>query len=368
MITAKAAIAYGDGKFGIETIEVDTPGPDEVLVAVKASGVCHTDWDSLNWGKPIIMGHEGAGVVLAVGDGVTDVSVNDSVVLNWAIPCGSCFQCHHGNRHICENQNQVTASDYMQGHAALASSRFKGEGIERSFNLGTMATHAVVRKEAVIKMNEGIPFSSACIIGCGVMTGYGSAVNAAKVTPGSSAVVLGAGGVGLNVIQGCSISGADNIIAVDINEQRLEFARKFGATHSILADKSDTGLLQAAEKVKALTGGRGADYAFECTAIPALGAAPLAMVRNAGLACQVSGIEEEITIDMNLFEWDKVYINPLYGKCDPYYDIPKIMNLYDKGELKLDEMVTQTYPLEQLEQAFHDMHSGKNAKGVLLFD
>ena len=368
MISAKAAIADGNGGFSIEEIQVDHPGEWEVLVGIKASGVCHTDWDSLSWGRPIVLGHEGAGVVLEVGEGVSRVAVGDEVVMNWAIPCGHCFQCLHGNRHICENQNQVTAPDYMKGHSALERTLHKGKGIERSFNLGTMSTHAVVREEALVKKNPGIPFFSACIIGCGVMTGYGSAVNAAKVTPGSSAAVLGVGGVGLNVIQGCRISGADKIIAVDINEQRLEFAKTFGATRTILADKNDTGLLNAAEEVKKLTDGRGADFAFECTAIPALGAAPLAMVRNAGTACQVSGIEQEVTIDMNLFEWDKVYINPLYGSCDPYYDMPKLMNLYDKGALLLDEMITRTYPLEELDQAFHDMHTGRNAKGVLVME
>ena len=368
MIEAKAAIADGKGGFSIESIQVDSPGEHEVLVQIKASGVCHTDWDSLNWGRPIVMGHEGAGVVLEVGPGVHRVSVGDDVVLNWAIPCGHCFQCQHGNRHLCENQNQVTAVDYLQGHSALDRTLYKGKGIERSFNIGTMSTHAVVREEALIKKNAGIPFTSACIIGCGVMTGYGSAVNAAKVTHGSSTVVLGVGGVGLNVIQGCRIAGADKIIAVDINEQRLEFSKIFGATHTLLADRNDTGLMKAAEQVKAMTKGRGADFAFECTAIPALGAAPLAMVRNAGTACQVSGIEQEISIDMSLFEWDKIYINPLYGKCDPYYDLPRIMTLYDQGSLLLDEMITRTYALDQLEQAFEDMHAGRNAKGVLVME
>lgn len=367
-MNARAAIADGKGGFSIEDIEVDHPGEREVLVEIKASGVCHTDWDSLSWGRPIVLGHEGAGVVLETGGGVSRVAVGDEVVMNWAIPCGHCFQCDHGNRHICENQNQVTAAESMQGHSALDRTRFDGQGIERSFNIGTMSTHAVVREEALVRMNKGIPFRSACIIGCGVMTGYGSAVNAARVAPGSSAVVLGVGGVGLNVIQGCRIAGADRIIAVDINEQRLAFAKTFGATDSLLADKADEGLLQAAEKVKAMTDGRGADYAFECTAIPALGAAPLAMVRNAGTACQVSGIEQEVTIDMSLFEWDKIYINPLYGQCDPYYDLPKIMNLYDKGSLLLDEMITRTYALEELAQAFDDMHAGRNAKGVLVME
>jgi S-(hydroxymethyl)glutathione dehydrogenase/alcohol dehydrogenase len=212
-----------------------------------------------------------------------------------------------------------------------------------------------------------IPFPSAAIVGCGVMTGYGSVVNAAKVKTGTSVVVLGTGGVGLNVIQGARIAGAAKIIGVDINPLRLEMAKKYGATHTVLAHRNDTGLLEAAKIIKSMTQGRGADYAFECTAIPELGAAPLAMVRNAGMAVQVSGIEQEILIDMNLFEWDKIYINPLYGKCRPQIDFPILQEFYAKGDLILDEMVTQTYPLSALEQAFADMHAGKNAKGVITF-
>jgi len=153
---------------------------------------------------------------------------------------------------------------------------------------------------------------------------------------------------------------------VDINPSRLAMAVEYGATHTILADRSDAQLLEVARQVKTMTV-RGADYAFECTAIPALGAAPLAMVRNAGTAVQVSGIEQEITIDMNLFEWDKVYINPLYGKARPQVDFPILQQLYAKGDLILDKMVTRTYPLEQLAQAFADMHQGLNAKGVIVF-
>lgn len=144
-------------------------------------------------------------------------------------------------------------------------------------------------------------------------------------------------------------------------------AKEYGATHTVLAEKTDKGLINAAKIVKTMTNGRGADYAFECTAIPELGAVPLAMVRNAGTAVQVSGIEQEISIDMNLFEWDKIYINPLYGKARPQIDFPILQDLYAKGDLILDKMVTQTYPLSNLAQAFADMHAGKNAKGVIVF-
>jgi S-(hydroxymethyl)glutathione dehydrogenase/alcohol dehydrogenase len=367
-LQAQAAVADGKGSFTIETIEVHPPARDEVLIAIKASGICHTDHDSLNWGGHFVLGHEGAGVVEAVGEGVDHVSVGDKVLLNWAIPCKCCYQCQNGNQNICERYSQVTGKNPDDGLAHHGATTWNGTAISRSFNIGTLSSHTVVRKEAVIPMTVDIPFTSACIIGCGVMTGYGSVVNAAKLTPGSSAVVLGTGGVGLNVIQGARIAGAGKIIAVDVNPQRLEMAAQFGATHQILASRDDTGLLQAAEQVKTLCGGRGADYSFECTGIPALGAAPLAMIRNAGTAVQVSGIEETIEIDMNLFEWDKLYLNPLYGKAKPEFDFPKIMELYQLGSLKLDELITRTYSIDHLQDALDDMLAGRNAKGVISFE
>ena len=368
-IVCSAAVAPGNGSFILDEIVVADPMPDEVQVKIMAAGVCHTDHDSLNWGRPIVMGHEGAGVVQKVGDSVKDIQVGDSVLLNWATPCLECFQCMEGNQHICENNSPVLASGdgFTDGHAHRNGTKWRGGPIGRSFNIGTLSEYTLVKESACVKLHlNGMPFASASIIGCGVMTGVGSVLNAARLKPGSSAVVLGTGGVGLNVIQGARISGASKIIAVDINQNRLELAKRFGATHTLLADKNDTGLLKIAEKVRAMTH-RGADYAFECTAIPALGAAPLAMVRNAGTAVQVSGIEEEIRFDMNLFEWDKIYINPLYGKCRPQIDFPKLVDLYHSGQLLLDEMITNTYRLTDLQTAFDDMLSGANAKGVVAF-
>ncbi len=370
-IQCNAAIADGKGGFIIDSITIQKPKPDEVLVQMKAAGLCHTDHDSLHWGKPIVLGHEGAGIVSAIGDNVENINIGDSVILNWATPCENCLQCNLGNQHICENNSPVVAggNGYTDGHAHIDGTTWQNNPIERSFNIGTLSEYTLVKASAVVKnTSDKMPFPSASIISCGVMTGFGSAVNSAKVTPNSSVVVLGTGGVGISVIQGAKISKATKIIAIDINEKRLEMAKEFGATHLILADKNDVGLLNAAEKVKAMTEDRGADFAFECTAVPALGAAPLAMVRNAGTAVQVSGIEEEITIDMNLFEWDKIYINPLYGGCNPNIDFPKLVNLYEQGKLKLDEMITNTYELKDLQQAFDDMLSGKNAKGVIVFN
>lgn len=354
---ARAAIATGNGDFVIDEILLDDPNENQVLLEMKASGVCHTDWDSMTtWNRTLIMGHEGAGVVLKTGPGVNHVKEGDRVLLNWAIPCVNCFQCRHGSQVLCESKPIVPELRY----------RYRGKSINAAFDLGTMATHAVVPKQAAVKIEIDIPFTSACILGCAVMTGWGSVVNAAKVEKGSSVAVLGTGGVGLSVIQGALHCCAGKIIAIDVNPARLELARQFGATHLIAADREDKGLLQAAREVKELTGNRGADYAFECTAVPELGSAPLAMIRHCGTAVGVSGIEQVVPFDMELFEWDKIYINPLYGKCNPFVDFPVLLNLYAQGRLKLDEMVTRTYPLEQLGQAFEDMRRGINAKGVLV--
>ncbi len=362
----RAVISDGKGSLAVEDIEVGEPGPNEVLVELKASGVCHTDHDLVQASIPLVLGHEGAGVVAAVGQGVRRVAPGDRVVLSWAIPCGSCFQCVEGNHHLCERHSPLTAR--LGGHAHLEGTTSRGRPVVRAFNLGTMSTLSLVREEAVVPIDVDISFAAASIVGCGVMTGFGSAVNAAAVRPGSSVVVLGCGGVGLNVIQGAKVCGARTIIAVDVKPGRLEMARRFGATDSVLADPDDFGLAAVVTDVQSLTGGRGADYAFECTAVPELGAAPLAMVRHGGMAVQVSGIEQPITVDMQLFEWDKTYINPLYGQCRPARDFPRIFSLYAAGTILLDELVTTTYAIDEVDRAFADLLEGRNAKGVLVFE
>lgn len=364
MHTDWAAVGDGAGRYRVEKIEVAPPGPGEVAVRMRASGICHTDWDGLTFtGQPHVMGHEGAGVVTAVGDGVTAFRTGQPVLLTWAIACRDCFQCQRGNEVLCEVLGRAG------GAASPGSTRdAAGRELSRFFNLGTMSTTTVVRQEALVPIPDGIPFASACLLGCGVMTGYGSVVNAAKVETASTVAIIGCGGVGLNVIQGARIAGARRIIAVDVDPGRFEMARRFGATDVVEASREDAGLLKAAADIAALLGGRGADYAFECTGIPALGTAPLSFVRDAGTAIQVSGVEQRIDVDMELFEWDKVYMNPLYGKVRPRVDFPILFDLYLNGSLLLDEMVTTTYPLSDVQQGFTDLHEGKNAKGVILFD
>jgi S-(hydroxymethyl)glutathione dehydrogenase/alcohol dehydrogenase len=355
--TATAIITNGEGEFFTDQVELGSPQKGEVLIQIKASGVCHTDLDSISWKRVCVMGHEGAGIVVACGPGVSHISPGDRVLLNWAMPCGDCFQCRRGAENICEAKPTVPNERFCHRKSYISA----------SFNLGTMSTHTVVPWQAAVKIDIEIPFPSAAILGCGVMTGFGSAVNAAKIEKASSVVVLGTGGVGLSVIQGAVHARASMIIAVDVNPQRLELARQFGATHMVHSKKEDRGLLEAAKQIKVLTG-RGADYAFECTAVPELGAAPLAMVRNGGMAVAVSGVEQTVPINMELFEWDKKYINPLYGQCRPFVDFPILLSLYKQRRLKLDEMVTRTYPLSGLAEAFEDMKRGVNAKGVLIPD
>jgi S-(hydroxymethyl)glutathione dehydrogenase/alcohol dehydrogenase len=217
-------------------------------------------------------------------------------------------------------------------------------------------------------MDVEIPFASACILGCGVQTGVGSVLNVAKVETGESVAVIGTGGVGLSVIQGARIARAGMIVGVDVNPARLEMARRFGATHTVVADRHDEGLRRAAAQVRAMAGGRGVDAAFECTSVPALCAAPLSFVRNGGRAIQLSGTEQPVSVDMELFEWDKIYLNPLYGQCRPEVDLPRLFRFYREGSLKLDEMITRTYPIDQVAQAFDDMLAGRNAKGVLVMN
>ena len=357
---ARAAISAGDGTYAIDSIGIADPGPGEVLLQVRASGVCHTDWDSLRWGRPLILGHEGAGVVLRQGAGVTACRPGDRVLLNWAIPCGRCFQCSRGRENICEDRGTVPDQRFTRGDSAVpltdtrtAARNTGGTGpgrLNASFSLGTMATHALVPQAAVLPLSDGVPFEVAAILGCAVMTGFGSAVNAARVESGSTVVVLGCGGVGLSTILGALHCAAARVIAVDVNPARLELASQFGAAETLLAHRNDHGLLEAAAEVRRRNGGRGADYAFECTAVPDLAAAPLAMVRSAGTAVGVSGIEQVVPIDMELFEWDKIYINPLYGACRPQRDFPLLTDLYLAGKLPLDRMITRRYALDDLPQ------------------
>ena len=270
MIEIRGAIGDGLGGFSLGTIHLDEPKGREVLVAMRASGVCHTDWDSLSWGRRTILGHEGAGIILQVGPGVTRAKPGDRCLLNWAIPCGVCFQCQRGKENICEDRGTVPDVRYHDSsehpgpiNDAGTTARNTGAagpgGFNAAFSLGTMATHALVPQAAVLPLSADVPFAVAAILGCAVMTGFGSAVNAAQVAAGSTVVVLGCGGVGLSTILGAKHCAAARILAVDLHPERLHLAQTFGATETLLASREDQGLLALAADVQRRTGGRGAD-------------------------------------------------------------------------------------------------------------
>jgi Zn-dependent alcohol dehydrogenase len=359
-VDSPAALTDARGSFLVDHVRVGPPAAGEVRVAIRASGVCHTDLKTMRHTRHIVMGHEGAGVVDRVGAGVTHVVPGDRVVLNWAMPCGRCFQCLRGAENICEHRSEVPAERIL----------FRDAPVGTSFRLGTMSAMTVVPSAAVVRIPPelAISFESACILGCGVMTGVGSVLNVARVSAGSSVVVLGCGGVGLSVVQGARIAGAGQIVAVDRAATRLAMARGFGATHTIEVQPDDADLARAAESVRGLTDGRGADYAFECLGAAELGPAPLRMIRHGGTAVGVSGIEQPVTMNFELFEWDKTYITALYGGCRPAVDFPRLLAYFRDGLLHLDEMVTRRYALADLGQAFDDMKAGRNAKGVIVMD
>lgn len=363
-LSCQAIVADGAGGFALSEVALAPPRGREVAVRIMAAGLCHTDVDAIRtWKGPFIVGHEGAGVVAAVGDEVTRFRVGDRVILNWAIPCRSCPMCERGLMPLCETSSPANG-DGTTGKPQAGAKLYRGQPIDSAFNLGTMAEYAIVVEDACQPLFAQVPFAVGAIMGCAVMTGYGSVINAARVARGSSVAVLGCGGIGLNVIQAAAIAGADRIVAIDIAENRLARARDFGATHTLISADAQAGFTELRESLDAIVPG-GADFAFECTGVAALGPAPLALVRHGGTAVQVSGIEETIPFDCTLFEWDKTYINPLYGQCDPDRDFPILQRHYLSGALNLNAMISRTYPLANLAMAIDDLAAGRIAKAVL---
>jgi S-(hydroxymethyl)glutathione dehydrogenase/alcohol dehydrogenase len=356
-VDSLAVVTDGAGSLSVASTTIDEPVGDEVLVKLHASGVCHPDLDSLKWGVRMVLGHEGAGEVVAAGDD-SPWSPGTRVVLNWTIPCGRCFFCTRAKESLCEDR---TARDPREG-----TTRIGNQTLQRSFSLGTMSEYALVRSAALQPYPATVSPAAAALVGCAAMTGWGSVVNIAQVQPGEHIAVLGIGGVGINVVQAARrCGGAGSVVAIDRSHERLELALRYGATHVILVDSS---LDPALEVVRHITGGRGADAAFECTGVPALAAAPLSLIRNGGRAIQVSGNETVEPIDLRAFEWDKTYINPLYGGCRPAVHTPLIFEEVVSGRIELEGLITTRRPLVEVDLAFEDLRSGQGLKTVLQFD
>jgi S-(hydroxymethyl)glutathione dehydrogenase/alcohol dehydrogenase len=367
----RGIVYTGDGAGVTDQLEVRAPGPTDVRVAIGAAGVCHSDLSVLNgtipWKSPSVLGHEGAGVVEAVGSEVTSVEVGDHVVIATLASCGLCRACSTGHPTWClKTLSNVTQPFTYEGRPA---SNFAGTSVFTELT--------VVKEVQAVKISKDVPMTSACLIGCGVLTGVGSVLNRAKVQAGETAVVFGAGGVGLNAIQGLRIAGASRIIAVDILASKEGLARRFGATHFI--DSSVTDPVEAIRDIVPPSPGRvsgalgwtgGVNWAFDCVGDPIVLRNALDVLDWGGNAMAI-GIPPqgtEILVDVNALAYvDRGLMGCRYGSSRPQHDIPLMVDLYLSGQLLLDELVTEQLPLDGFRQIVEDMEQGKLARGVLTF-
>jgi S-(hydroxymethyl)glutathione dehydrogenase / alcohol dehydrogenase len=353
--------------FTIETLDLEPPRAGEVLVKVAAVGVCHSDWHLVTGATrhplPVVPGHEGAGVVEAVGDGVTRVRVGDHVALNWAPNCGHCVYCLHERPSLCAAYvGPIWAGTMMDGTTRLSRG---GQPVYHFSALACFAEYTVVPQECCVPMNKDVPLPVAALIGCAVTTGVGAVLNTARVRPGSSVAVFGVGGVGLSILLGARLAGASRIIAVDRAEAKRDIARACGATDVLLAGADVVAGIQD------LTEGRGADYVFEAVGIPAVQEQCLEAVRPggtlvlAGIAPAGSSTNFPGAV---LTRQEKTVMGTYYGSANTARDFPLYGELYLRGRLDLDRLISRTYRLEQINEAYAEMLSGATARGVIMFE
>jgi S-(hydroxymethyl)glutathione dehydrogenase/alcohol dehydrogenase len=342
----------------IENVDLPKPAARDVLVRLMASGVCHSDWHILKgeWGDrmfPTVLGHEGAGVVEAVGEDVTHVKPGDHVILSWRTSCGLCEMCQRGWPALCDRSPTVGGGRAMLGDKPVGLAG----------GLGTFAEYALVNAVAAVPIDRDIPFQQASLVGCGVTTGVGAVINTAKVEPGSTVAVFGCGGVGLNCIQGAAIAGAEQIIAVDMLDNKLEMGKQFGATHTVNAKNVDP-----VEAIRELTGGLGVHYAFEAIGlVEAPFLQSILCTRKRGVTVWVghAPMNTPVTIDARTLINEKTVIGSFYGSARPHIEFPKLLALYKSGKLKLDELITRRFPLSEVNEAFAVLGRGEVARSVL---
>lgn len=351
----------------VEEIEVDPPGPTEVMVKLAACGICHSDLSVVNgtipMPTPVVLGHEGAGTVVQIGRDVTDFTVGDSVISSFVNMCGRCRYCTEGRPNLCDNVSKAVST---LPNGELRTRDSNGEPLNVMVGCGVMSEYATLHQDNLVKITHDVPLERCALIGCGVMTGWGAVCNTAKVTPGSIAVVFGIGGVGLNAIQGCVNSGASMIVAVDNNPDKLLLAKVFGATHTVDASAVDN----VPKAIRKLTGG-GADYAFECVGLGSIVAQAYACLRKGGTAVIVgmAPMSDRTSLPtMSLSFEEKVVRGSYYGSARPRTDFPKLLSLHQAGRLKLAELITRRYSIDEAPTAFSDLASGRNARGVIIFD
>jgi S-(hydroxymethyl)glutathione dehydrogenase/alcohol dehydrogenase len=348
-----------------EDISIAEPGPGEVRVEMAASGVCHSDLSVQNGTiplpTPIVLGHEGAGIVRAVGDGVSRVAPGDHVVLSFVPRCGECYTCTRGQGYLCEKSAMQAMGGLLDGTTRLTSN---GAPLHQMACLGTFGTHAIVPEISMVKIPNDVPLEIAALIGCGVLTGVGAALNTASIREGDSVAVIGCGGVGLNVIQGAAIAGAKRIIAVDRFDQKLDMAKQFGATDAVNAAERD-----AVGAVTELTEGRGADVAFEVIGLKETIETTINLVRPGGEAILVGVPRLDAMLELPA-AFTFLYLNKTvkgcwYGSSNVHEDVPKLLDLWKQGRLKLEELISKEIEVGDVNEAFAAMERGEVARSVI---
>ncbi len=370
MQTRGAVIRQAPGKFEVVDLEVDDPRDNEVQVKMVASGMCHSDehlvTGDLPFALPIIGGHEGAGIIEEVGPGVAGLQPGDRVVCGFVPSCGMCPMCSTGHQSLCDLGAFLATGRQISDQTARHHAQ--GQDCGLMCLLGTFGRHTVVNQASCIKVLEDTPLDKACLVGCGVTTGWGASAYVADVAPGDIVVVIGIGGVGASAVHGAAMAGARYVIAVDPIEFKREQAEQFGATHTAAS------MDEAQVLVQDLSWGRGADKTILTVGV-AKGdmIAPMMAMTSKGGTAVVMAVTNPFEMDVQLNLADltlqqKTLKGAIFGGGNPRHDIPKLLNLYRDGLLKLDEMVTNTYKLEDINQMRADMLDGKNIRGVILFE
>src|SRR5213596_1118015 len=362
----KAAILYkANTPLEVVDVEQQSPQAGEARVRVMATGVCHSDWHIINgdWSLPLpmVLGHEAAGIVEEVGPGVSTPSRGDHIIFSFRPNCCRCFYCSSGRSILCEGYTSARFV-MLDGTHRL---RRNGQDINQMARLGTFAESVVCPAEMLVPIAKDMPWPQAALIGCAVPTGVGALTRCAQVEAGAAVVVIGCGGVGLNVIQGARLAGAGTIIACDLLDNKLAFAREFGATYTLNASRD-----KVVEQVRALTGGRGADYAFDAIGGEATTLQILDAIRPGGTAVIVGmaamSVRAPITPYMMALQ-EKTIRGTMYGSVRPNIDFPKLVDLYLDGRLKIDQLVSRTYKLNEINEGFAALRSGQVARGVVVF-
>lgn len=359
MVRAAVLPAVGS-PLEITDIELPEPGPGQVRVRLAAAGVCHSDLSLSNGTMrvptPCVLGHEGAGTVVSVGEGVTHVAPGDGVVLNWAPSCGRCHHCGIGEVWLCANA--------LAGAASVYARTTGGTDLHPGLNVAAFAEETVVAANCVLPVPDGVPLADAALLGCAVLTGYGAVHHCARVREGESVVVFGVGGVGLATLQSARIAGASTIVAVDVSPEKESLARQAGATEYVVASET------TAKEIRKLTGGQGADVAIECVGRAATIRTAWDSTRRGGRTTVVGigGKDQQVTFNaLEIFHWGRTLSGCVYGNSDPAVDLPVLADHIRAGRLDLGALVTGRIGLDGIPAAFDDMRAGKGGRALVVF-